>query len=398
MTAFTVATNTNFDAQTGGSVNATLDTYAISAGAVLTVRTDTYACPNHSAAFGSLDTVSFSGVGGELRFDPTYVRVVAYTGGSGNSPAYGAAISQGGVSGVFLGAWANWQSEPIVPGAAIPATGFIKIGGKAGGDFAAGALTGIAATCSGADVQGWIEVRGPDTATITVPRIGKVTSIEAWFELGTTSGARGQILPCPTTATAAGVWPGVWIETSAGSGVYERFSGVGSQVALAATATDVRARFIWQTTAGIRIGSDGTNNVGFLPPAGCKVRIPAIIWTNCTRAVSGSGPRVLPNATVGTRQEFITTGAGNDYGESGAITVNDATGTPITGTISAAAINFDFDYDANVQGGFAGGTDRPVTLIGIRPGTGKYVVATGTLTRSKSIALSLVAETDRAYV
>ncbi len=154
MTAFTVATNTNFDAQTGGSVNATLDTYAISAGAVLTVRTDTYACPNHSAAFGSLDTVSFSGVGGELRFDPTYVRVVAYTGGSGNSPAYGAAISQGGVSGVFLGAWANWQSEPIVPGAAIPATGFIKIGGKAGGDFAAGALTGIAATCSGADVQG----------------------------------------------------------------------------------------------------------------------------------------------------------------------------------------------------------------------------------------------------
>ena len=90
-------------------------------------------------------------------------------------------------------------------------------------------------------------------------------------------------------------------------------------------------------------------------------------------------------------------GAGNDYGESGAITVNDASGTPITGTISASSIPFTYDYDGNVQGGFTGGTDRAVTLIGIRPGSGKFVVATGTLTRSKAIALSLVAEQDRVY-
>lgn len=91
-------------------------------------------------------------------------------------------------------------------------------------------------------------------------------------------------------------------------------------------------------------------------------------------------------------------GAGNDYGEAGAITVNDASGTPITGTISAGSINFTYDYDGNTQGGYAGGTDRPVTLIGIRPGFGKFAVATGTLTRSKTIALSLVGEQDRAYV
>ncbi len=90
-------------------------------------------------------------------------------------------------------------------------------------------------------------------------------------------------------------------------------------------------------------------------------------------------------------------GAGNDYGESGAITVNDASGTPITGTISASSIAFTYDYDGNTQGGFTAGTDRPVTLIGIRPGSGKFVVATGTLTRSKTIALSLVAEQDRVY-
>ena len=312
MTAFAINTGglEYFDQKSGGSVNATLDVYTISNQSTLVVRTDSNACLNHSVAFGSLDTVAFSGTGGTLHFDPTYVRVIAYTGGSGNSPAFGATISQGGVSGVFLGAWTNWQSECIVPAAAIGATGFIKIGGVTGGNFAAGALTGITATCSGADVQGWIEVRSPDTATITVPRIGKVTSTEAWFELGTTNGSRGQILACPTTATNDGVFAGVQIETSAGSGIYEWYNGVGSQVALATTRTDASCKFIWSTTSGIRIGNDGTNGVGYLPPTGCKVRIPAIILTNCTRTAGGSGTRVLPNATIATRQEFITTGAG----------------------------------------------------------------------------------------
>lgn len=312
MTAFTAASGGihNFDGYTGGSVNATLDSYAISSGSTLLVRTDSNACANHSVAFGSLDTVTFTGQGGTLKFDPTYVRVVAYTGGSGNSPAFGAAISQGGVSGVFLGAWTNWQSECIVPGAAIGATGFIKIGGVVGGSFSAGALTGIAATCSGPDVQGWIEIRGADTATITVPRIGKVESVEAWFELGTTNGSREQVIPCPTTATYAGAFPAVWIETAAGSGVYEPYVGAGSQVALATTRTTAEIKLFKQTTSGIVIGNDGTNGVYYLPPTGCKVRIPAIILTNCTRTASGSGPRVLPNATIATRQEFVTTGAG----------------------------------------------------------------------------------------
>jgi hypothetical protein len=91
-------------------------------------------------------------------------------------------------------------------------------------------------------------------------------------------------------------------------------------------------------------------------------------------------------------------GATNDYGESGAVTVNDAAGNPITGTISSGSVPFTFDYDGNVQGGRTAGTDAAVTLIGIRPGSGKFVAATGTLTRSKGIALALVAEQDRSYI
>lgn len=90
-------------------------------------------------------------------------------------------------------------------------------------------------------------------------------------------------------------------------------------------------------------------------------------------------------------------GAGNDFGESGAITVNNAAGSPITGTISSGSISFDYDYDGNVQGGATAGADRAVTLIAIRPGSGKYVAATGTLSRSKAISLSCVAEQDRVY-
>lgn len=102
---------------------------------------------------------------------------------------------------------------------------------------------------------------------------------------------------------------------------------------------------------------------------------------------SGSSYRLMYTAPAG---------AGNDFGEAGAITVKNSANADIAGTISASSIGFDFDYDGSTAGGTAG-TDKAVTLIGIKPGTGKYAVATGTLTRSKGINLSLVAETDRVY-
>jgi hypothetical protein len=77
--------------------------------------------------------------------------------------------------------------------------------------------------------------------------------------------------------------------------------------------------------------------------------------------------------------------------------VNDASGTPITGSITTSSISFDFDYDNDTDGGTAG-TDKAVTLVGVRPNFSKFAVATGTLTRSKNISLALVAEQDRAYV
>lgn len=91
--------------------------------------------------------------------------------------------------------------------------------------------------------------------------------------------------------------------------------------------------------------------------------------------------------------------SGDDYGTATAITVNDASGTPITGTISGASISFTYDYDGNVQRGTGSdGEDAPITIVAGNAGSAKPVVATGTISRSKGISITLTAETDRAYI
>lgn len=150
-----------------------------------------------------------------------------------------------------------------------------------------------------------------------------------------------------------------------------------------------------QTTTGVFVEnllSADTNRIEFKDQNNVTRTYPytaaGTITFNSVLVGSGSSYRLMFTAPPG---------AGNDYGESGAITVNDASGTPITGTISSSSVAFTFDYDGNTQAGFSASTDRPVTLIGVRPGSGKFAVATGTLTRGKGISLSLVAEQDRVY-
>lgn len=92
----------------------------------------------------------------------------------------------------------------------------------------------------------------------------------------------------------------------------------------------------------------------------------------------------------------------DDYGTATAITVDDKDGADITGAISSGTIAFTFAYDTNTQGGrsifTSPGGDVPVTVVAGNAGSAKPVVATGTITRSKSISITLTAETDRAYL
>ena len=97
------------------------------------------------------------------------------------------------------------------------------------------------------------------------------------------------------------------------------------------------------------------------------------------------------------------TNTGRDYGTSTAITVNNASGSPIAGSITGASIDFTFDYDGNVQRGntlpnVSPTDDAPIVVVAGNAGSAKPVVATGTITRSKSVSITLTAETDRAYL
>jgi len=172
-------------------------------------------------------------------------------------------------------------------------------------------------------------------------------------------------------------------------------SGVGTVIGQTASLLMGFTGNTLKTTLGVFI--DGvapadTNRVEFVDQTGVTRINPFVavgtLSFNAVMIGAGSSYRLMFTAPPG---------VGNNYGEAGAITVQDVTATDITGNIAGGSVPFDFDYDNDTIGG-AANTDKAVTLIGIRPNSSKFAVATGTLTRSKSIALSLVAEADRAYV
>lgn len=97
---------------------------------------------------------------------------------------------------------------------------------------------------------------------------------------------------------------------------------------------------------------------------------------------------------------YFTTlpGAGNDYGESGAIIVDDNAGADMAGDVGgASSVVKSFNYDGNVQGGRTSGTDAAFTAVALGLSTGQYVKATGTISRSTSNSVSLVAAQERNY-
>jgi hypothetical protein len=107
----------------------------------------------------------------------------------------------------------------------------------------------------------------------------------------------------------------------------------------------------------------------------------------------------LTAGSTGYYRMYFTDLAGDlDYGLVGAITVDDASAADIAGTITGASIAFSFDYTNNNQGGRTPNTPAAVTVVAGNAGSAKPVVATGTITASKSIVFTLTAEQDRAYV
>lgn len=241
----------------GGTARTAGEAMIINSGGALTIRTDTRVHANAPASMtGYLGTVNINE--GKFIIDAQNVRWMAFNTGTGNVPAIGATITQGGVSGYLLGVWTDKLSAPTAVAAAMPVSGFIKFREVTGGTFTVGALTGIGASAISPDVPGWIELvfGGVD---ISVPRLGEFRSRGNWFDLETTTGTRAQVVQVPTNGGGANTYcPGVWVEDSAGSGVYEKWPALNGaangwsiiHLGAAEGQTDARHKFVKMLSNG----------------------------------------------------------------------------------------------------------------------------------------------------
>jgi hypothetical protein len=124
---------------------------------------------------------------------------------------------------------------------------------------------------------------------------------------------------------------------------------------------------------------------------GAGASVTVISGTTITLSVANSG------AVSGT----VT--FNNAFGTTAAIIVDDNDGIDMAGDVNPAwptkrtSVSHSFDYDNNIQGGRAGNTGAPVTVVGIGLTTGQYVSATGSILRSTANSVSLVAALERNY-
>ena len=221
MAAFTISTAQNIDqltSKTGG------DTYAVSGG-TLTIDQDSRVGLNQSTStsLGSI-TISAS-LGGTVNINGTSIWMIPYTGGSGNVPAWNTLITNGSGSGKLIAVHASLTSASTATGAAMPATGFIRVKQKTG-TYIAGALTGLTATASDAGRIGWLEIVGNEASTINANRLGVYNSNGAWYEVGVTNGTSNQTMQIPNNGLQRYVG-GVYIEKTVGSNNYEFYPNNG---------------------------------------------------------------------------------------------------------------------------------------------------------------------------
>lgn len=301
MATFTITTPVNIDSLAGKAGG---DIYNINGG-TLTIDQDSRVGTNQSTSASIAAITLSASLGGILNIDGTDVWIIPYTGGTGNVPAWNTVITNGTGTGKLMGVFSALTAASTATGAAMPATGFIRVKQKSGA-YVAGALTGISATASDAGRVGWIEIVGDEAATLTANRLGAVNITGEWYEVGTTNGASNQTMQIPNNGLLRHA-AGVYIETAVASGVYEFYPNAGI-VTTTGTEAD-RGKCVWISNAGlVRIGNSGAATNGYTPVTGLRVVIGNVFLENCTTAARTAN--VIPNATVATRYDFTTTGGG----------------------------------------------------------------------------------------
>jgi hypothetical protein len=316
MASYTITTAVNYTSLTGRTGS---DTYNINGGS-LTFDTDTRYCQNATPSTGVLGNVTMSStLGGTVQIDGTNIYQVLISGGTGTIPAAGTVITQGANTAEIMCVMSNHYGGTIATTGAWVSGQWVKIRG--GANLAAGVATysGGSITLSAAPIRSWIEIVGVESLTLTVNRLNSLTMNGDWWYVKDatgapilTTGVAGESYQLPYIA--AHVWydyPGVEVETGAGTGVYELWPNASYKFSNTNLSTDSRCKFVRITSTGaLTFGKDAaSNNAGMVAPVGARVRIPNIICSNCN-GTSGYGVNVMPNATMGTRYEIAANSSG----------------------------------------------------------------------------------------
>lgn len=391
MATFTITSDTNIDSLAGKAGG---DTYNVN-GAAFTIDQDSLYGQNGGYILGNV--TGSATLGGDIIIDGRYVRLIPYDSGSGTVPAYNTTISQGSASGLLIGVYSALNVAPTTPGSAMPASGYIKVKQWNSVAYAAGALTGISANATAADVAGWIEVIGQEAASISINGLNNISTPVIrgeWYYIGTTPGtpARTDTYQIPTNGNVC-FCAGVYVETAAGSGVYKMWNSTSDTAESGKVPTDGRGEQVcWVSSGGVlRFGHDGTNSAGgALPGAGCKIRIGNVILNSANSAT----PTVNSlHATPGSRYDVGGSTLGTwdmdkaccnwylsiTYYGSVSITnsmiaapvVLSALGQPVTWTDSGyTALEALATYGLNLSACSYGGTFDGVSAGGTYPSTG----------------------------
>lgn len=137
-----------------------------------------------------------------------------------------------------------------------------------------------------------------------------------------------------------------------------------------------------------------TNNLVFTDNTGTERSYPFVASLTLS-----FGANLVADASAKYWVYFTTLpGGSNDYGESGAVIVDDNDSVDMAGDVSGSSqIVKSFNYDSNSQGGRTPGTDAAITVVALGLATGQYVRSTGTIARSTSNSVSLTASLERNY-
>ncbi len=248
--------------------------------------------------------------------------VIDYDGriGTPNVPALGTIIQgvTSGATGELMCISSSISATPTAAGAAMPATGIMKLK-NVSGTFQNNEtleIQGSTDLClaNGIGKRGWIEVVMDDGVAATVGRAQKFRIIGDWYESATTgSGSAHQQVQFPNFGGANFFLPGVWVDEAA-NGTWEFWpaciTGTGTFWSAANMLAETKNKFCECLGGGIiRFGGNGTTAWGKIPTSGAKFRIPNVLLKSAATASRASDS--VPHATsTTTRPDFAMTNAG----------------------------------------------------------------------------------------